>query len=112
MTGKSNAKGAPRKRSKIYRRFFTAEEIQEIEDMATNAHSLDEEIEMLKVLLRRVLEREKDPRKALKLASVGVKRLADTLRAKRALSGEAADGLAAAMAQALDEIGNEVGIKL
>lgn len=110
MTEKESVNKSRRK-SQIYRRFFSAEEIQEIEEMAANAHSLDEEIEMLKILLCRVMEREKDPQKAMKLASLGVKRLVETLRSKRALSGEAADGLAAAMAQALEEIGNELGIK-
>jgi hypothetical protein len=34
------------------------------------------------------------------------------MRAKRALSGEAADGLADAFAQALDELSTELGVDL
>ncbi len=39
-------------------------------------------------------------------------RLGRLLRDKRALSGEAADGIAGAIAQALDELSTEFGVKL
>ena len=39
-------------------------------------------------------------------------RLTQMLRARRALSGEAADGFASAIAQALDELGSELGTDL
>jgi hypothetical protein len=41
-----------------------------------------------------------------------VRSLIAALKARRALSGEAADGLAAAFAQALDELSTELGIEL
>jgi hypothetical protein len=46
------------------------------------------------------------------LHSQNASRLGRLLRDKRALSGEAADGIAAAMAQAMDELRNEWGVAL
>jgi hypothetical protein len=46
------------------------------------------------------------------LHSQNASRLGRLLRDKRALSGETADGIAAAMAQVLDELSNEWGIEL
>ncbi len=97
----------------LYRRFFTEEEVREIEEVASsNEFTLDDVIEVLKVLIGRVLDREEDPSKALPLVERGVRSLVSALKAKRALSGEAADGLAAAFAQALDELSTELGIEL
>lgn len=104
----------------LYRRFFTEEEVQEIEEVASsslqdpagNELTLDDVIEVLKVLIGRVVDREEDPGKALPLVARGVRSLVSALKAKRALSGEAADGLAAAFAQALDELSTELGIEL
>jgi len=97
----------------LYRRFFTEEEVQEIEEVASSGElTLDDVIEVLKVLIGRVVDREKDPGKALPLVARGVRSLVSALKAKRALSGKAADGLAAAFAQALDELSTELGIEL
>jgi len=104
----------------LYRRFFTEEEVQEIEEVASsslqdpagNQLTLEDVIEVLKVLIGRVVDREEDPGKALPLVARGVRSLVSALKAKRALSGEAADGLAAAFAQALDELSTELGIEL
>ncbi len=97
----------------LYRRFFTEEEVQEIEEVASsNQLALDDVIEVLKVLIGRVVDREADPSKALPLVAKGVRSLVSALKARRALSGEAADGLAAAFAQALDELSTELGIEL
>lgn len=104
----------------LYRRFFTEEEVREIEEVASsslqdpagNGLTLEDVIEVLKVLIGRVVDREANPSKALPLVARGVRSLVSALKAKRALSGEAADGLAAACAQALDELSNELGIEL
>lgn len=104
----------------LYRRFFTEEEVREIEEVACSslgdpagdALTLDDVIEVLKVLIGRVVDREQDPSKALSLVARGVRSLVSALKAKRALSGEAADGLSAAFAQALDELSTELGIEL
>ena len=48
----------------------------------------------------------------LKLHGQNASRLGRLLRDKRALSGEAADGIAGAIAQALDELSTELGVEL
>ncbi|HAL60799.1 MAG TPA: hypothetical protein DCP08_00140 [Chloroflexi bacterium] len=97
----------------LYRRFFTDQEVQAIEEAASSGElALDDVIELLRVLIGRVIEEEEDPRKALPLVERGIRSLVSALRARRALSGEAADGLAAAFAQALDELSTELGIEL
>lgn len=100
----------------LYRRFFTEEEVQEIEEVASSSElTLDDVIVVLKVLIFKILEREKknhDLGKAVPLMEKAVRSLIAALKAKRALSGEAADGLAAAFAQALDELSTELGIEL
>ncbi|MFQ5886807.1 MAG: hypothetical protein ACE5II_06195, partial [Anaerolineae bacterium] len=53
----------------LYRRFFTEEEVREIEEVASsslqdpagNQLTLDDVIEVLKVLIGRVVDREQDP---------------------------------------------------
>jgi hypothetical protein len=72
---------------------------------------VEPEIWLLRVMSRRLfvaLARDDcDQETARKLAGVlyqGIARLAQLLRTRRALSGEAVDGLAGALAQALDEI--------
>jgi len=100
----------------LYRRFFTDEEVREIEEVASsNELTLDDVIEVLKVLIGRILKREKndgDLGKAIPLMEKAVRSLVSALKARRALSGEAADGLAAAFAKALDELSTELGIEL
>jgi len=105
---------------RFYSKFFTQKEIDKIESMATSGElELDEEAALLRVLIARVLgkemkkeENQRDPRKTLELVAKGVNQLVSVLKARRALSGEAADGLAAAFAQALDELSTELGIEL
>jgi len=106
---------------RFYRRFFTEEEVQEIEavassslqDPAGNELTLDDVIGVLKVLIFGILKREEnDLGKTIPLMEKAVRSLIAALKAKRALSGEAADGLAAAFAQALDELSTELGIEL
>lgn len=100
----------------LYRRFFTKEEMQEIEEVASSGElTLDDVIIALKVLIFRILDREKanhDLGKTIPLMEKAVRSLIAALKARRALSGEAADGLAAAFAQALDELSTELGIEL
>ena len=95
----------------FYAELFTP---QEILDMARYAADpdLDDEIGILKVLIRRVVEAEENPSKSLALITRAVGQLTRSLKARRALSGEAANGLAGAIAAALDEIGNELGLDL
>ncbi len=99
--------------SGFYSKMFTDEELLDVGRLAaTGDVSLDEEIAMLRIAMRRVLEAPYDPARALQLLSRAAGQLATLMRAKRALSGEAADGLAGAFAKALDELSTELGIEL
>jgi len=102
-----------RKVSGFYSRIFSEDELLDVARLAAAGDvSLDEEIGMLRICMRRVLEANNDPAKTLQLLSKGAGQLAKLMRAKRALSGEAADGLADAFAKALDELSTELGIDL
>ena len=99
--------------SGFYSGIFSEREILDAGLLAASGDvSLDEEIGMLRICMRRVLEADIDPATSLQLLSRGVGELAKLMRAKRALTGEAADGLAAAFAKALDELSTELGIEL
>jgi len=99
--------------SGFYSRTLTEDELLDVSHLAAAGDvSLDGEIAVLRVAMRRVLEADIDPAKTLQLLSRGVGQLATLMRAKRALSGEAADGLADAFAKALDELSTELGIEL
>jgi hypothetical protein len=99
--------------STFYDRTFTEDEVLDVARLAAAGDvSLEEEIAMLRICMRRVLEADVDPAKTLQLLSRGVGQLAQLMRAKRALSGEAADGLADAFAKALDELSTELGVDL
>lgn len=69
----------------------------------------------LDAYLRRAWHSEIDVRELAQLLRVhgqNAQRLGRLLRDRRALSGKAADGIAGAMAMALDELSNELGIDL
>lgn len=51
-------------------------------------------------------------RHLLRIHGQNASRLGRLLRDQRALSGEAADGISGAVAQALDELSNELGVDL
>ena len=94
----------------IYAAALTPEERQLIEGQS-EALDLEPEIWLLRVMSRRLFlaigQGDADQETLRKLASVlyqGIARLSQLLRTRRAVSGEAADGLACALAQALDEL--------
>lgn len=102
-----------RKVSGFYSKIFSEDELLDVARLAAAGDvSVDEEIGMLRICMRRVLEANIDPAKTLQLLSRGAGQLARLMRAKRALSGDAADGLADAFAKALDELSTELGIDL
>lgn len=102
-----------RKVSGFYSKIFSEDELLDVARLAAASDvSLDEEIGMLRICMRRVLEANIDHAKTLQLLSRGAGQLARLMRAKRALSGDAADGLADAFAKALDELSTELGIDL
>lgn len=100
----------------FYSRAYTD---QEIADLITYAidETLDDEIAVTRVALRRVFTLLKlanlEPKEYTHLASlafVGARTVGRLLRDKRALSGEAADGLTTTLTAALDELATELGI--
>lgn len=95
----------------FYAQLFTPEELAALARTAAD-FSLLEEIGILKVLIRRVLARNGHSAETLKLVGRAVDQLARAWRVERAISGEAADGLASAMGKVLDELSAELGIKL
>ena len=95
----------------FYIQFFTESELLDLAQTVA-APSLADEIGILKVLIRRVIARKENREEALKLVGKAVDQLTRAWRVQRAISGEAADGLASAMAQLLDELSTELGIKL
>lgn len=54
----------------------------------------------------------KDVARLLRIHGQNAGRLGRLLRGRRALSGDAADGISNAIAQALDELGSELGVEL
>lgn len=81
--------------------------------------SLANEIDLARVTLRRVMaqmdQTPADPETLAKLGALvmsGARTIARLLRDQRALTGQAADGIAGAIGQALDELSIELGIEL
>jgi hypothetical protein len=96
-----------------YASVFSAEEWGLIQRrLESTPDALDAEVAVMRVLIRRVMERlgADDPAQALPLVRQAVDSICRALRAQRVLKGEAADSLAAAIAVALKEIGQEMGI--
>lgn len=97
----------------FYARAFSAEELAEIgRQLESPQRSMEMEVAVMRIMIRRVLERsgESDPLKALPVVRQGVDAICRALRTARVLSGESSDSLAAAFAVALREISEELGI--
>jgi hypothetical protein len=98
--------------------YATAYTAAEVADLVTHAinDSLDDEIATARVALRRVLQHlydDLDPREYAKLAAlafIGSRTIGRLMRDRRALSGDAADGIADSISSALDELSTELGI--
>lgn len=96
-----------------YSTLFTEAELLSIAEMAARGEfTLDEEIATVKALLRRVITSGAEAGSVVGAYTQGARDLAYLLRAKRAITGGAAEGLASAFAQALDEISTEMGVEL
>jgi len=81
--------------------------------------SLEDEIGVARVTLRRVMaqmdQTPADSETLVKLGALvmtGARTIARLLRDERALTGKAADGIAGAIGQALDELSVELGLEL
>lgn len=97
----------------FYDGVFSEEELEDIARQLESAqHSLEMEVAVMRVMIRRVMERigEEDPLKALPLIRQGVDAICRALRTERVLTGKSAESLTAAFAVALREIGEEMGI--
>jgi len=102
----------PRFTARWYASLFSAEERALIRrQLESPGHSIEMEVAIMRVMIRRVMERlgEDDPAKALPLVRQGVDAVCRALRAERVVKGDAADSLAAAFAVALREISEEMG---
>jgi hypothetical protein len=119
---KAKSKTEPTANKTFYSDAFTPEELALVAAFVTDP-TLDDELWMHRVLNHRLfrftgdapLDEPIELRLLVKVAealAAGTGRVARLLRDKRALSGEAADGLAGAIANALDEISSEFGEQL
>jgi hypothetical protein len=104
---------SPRTDAEWYASVFSAEEWALIQQwLESTPDAVEAEVAVMRVLIRRVMERlgADDPAKALPLVRQAVDSICRALRAQRVLKGEAADSLAEAFAVALREIGEELGV--
>jgi hypothetical protein len=119
----ADAAGPPQDNKNAVQHSFysSALDPSEIADLVLCASdlSLDDEIALARVACRRLMSALSGPnlapQEAATLAAValgGTRTVARLLRDKRALSGEAADGIAGAIASALDELSTEWGVRL
>lgn len=117
--GASPDEKGPRRGRGFYRRAFSGEELADLAQFA-DASALAEEIATTRVVLRRLLlylrdHPELDAATLARLAPLafrGTQTVAQLLRDQRALSGEAADGIAGAIGLALDELSTAWGVEL
>jgi hypothetical protein len=103
----------PRNDAEWYASLFSAGEWALIQQwLESTPAGLDAEVAVMRVLIRRVMEHlgADDPATALPLVRQAVDSICRALRAQRVLRNEAADSLAAAVAVALREMAEELGI--
>jgi hypothetical protein len=101
----------------FYSRRFDDDELALIVQFCTDP-TLDDEIAMQRVANLRLAEKLSQVTdqelyvRMFEALSIGMGRMISLLRAKRALAGDAADGLLGAIGQALDELKTEFGVDL
>lgn len=101
----------------FYQHHYDEDEVRLIFQFCADP-TLDDEIIMQRVANNRLLSdmsqvTDHETRiHAFEVLSTGIGRVARLLRDKRALSGEAADGITDAISAALDELSTELGITL
>jgi hypothetical protein len=101
-------------KSGFYSRTFSEAELVEIGRLAVAELGLDEEIAMLRVLMRRVVESEMPPAEAVELFGRASGQLRRLLMTRRELekSGESTESVEEAIGRALDELSEELGVEL
>ncbi len=120
-SGRIKGAGAPignqnARKHGFYSRQFTNRELADLV-AAGDDIALSDEIAVNRILLQRLLAalETADAETLVTIAPLilsSTRAIGRLLRDQRALSGEAADGIAGALAQALDELGTEWGIEL
>jgi len=101
----------------LYGQYYTEEEIDELVEHAVE-YDLEDEIAALRIRISRImkqLEEKMTTEEYARLADLqfkGSSTIARLMRAQRAISGEAAEGISGAIGQALDEMANEWRIDL
>ena len=121
--GRNRGAGAPagnqnRRTHGFYGRYYSADELDALAEYAAD-DSLDSEIGVVRVALRRALKvlQDEDADPALvaaltPLVFAGGRTVARLLRDRRLLSGQDADTIMREMADALEELGTELGVRL
>jgi hypothetical protein len=101
----------------LYSRFINEDDLAALAQVSSS-DILDDEIAFTRVVIMRLaalVEEADGPRESIRLAEAlftGTGRVANLLRARRAISGDAAEGMAGAISQALDELSSEWGVEL
>jgi len=101
----------------LYSRFITEEDLAALAQVGTS-DSLDDELAFTRVVIMRLpalVEEEDSLRESIRLAEAlfkGTGRVSNLLRARRAIRADAAEGMAGAIGQALDELSVELGVEL
>jgi hypothetical protein len=90
---------------RLYQDLFTSDERAALAG-AAESNDLEQELGLLRVLIRRSVAEGLD----LETVSRSIARLAQVLRVQHVVKGQAAKNLDEALARALEEIGNELGI--
>jgi len=101
-------------KSGFYSRSFTDEELLEIGKLAVADLTVDEEIGMLRVVILRVLRSKLGPEKTVELVGRATGQLRRLLETRNRLqsAGESESAIESAMARALDEMSEELGVEL
>lgn len=119
LLNKGPSEGASERDLSFYHRQLSSKEAADLMAHADDG-TLTDEIAINRIMLRRlltVLQNNEaltmhDLTNIAPLVFRGTRSVARLLREERALSGEAADGIAGAIGKALDELSNELGLEL
>jgi hypothetical protein len=101
----------------LYGQYYTEEEIDELVEHAVE-YDLEDEIAALRIRISRIMKQLEEKMTTEEYARLtdlqfkGSSTIARLMRAQRAISGEAAEGISGAIGQALDEMANEWRIDL
>jgi hypothetical protein len=101
----ASSRGATRTARRLYESLFSEDERAALKE-AVEGNDLQQEVELLRVLIRRGVAEGLD----LETLSRALGRLAQLLRVQHVIAGQAAQSLDEALAKALEEIANEVGL--